>query len=180
MRLVCKATYHVLSSKYLCGERCGFWFCLQINCALAALWDSCGKSVTFGVTQGIRNCICVFFSFIRLVTPNFFSIIRFPVQKTLCYIKNKKIVNVRTSSKTRFSTPSRANILVTPGLQKLQEVGFNASPGLKQIYNWSFTHLLPRKFKIPSLLKLEMCFLRLSHRHPIPQKWPNFVIFDGA
>ena len=104
----------------------------------------------------------VFFSFIRLVTPNFFSIIRFPVLNSMLY------------------TPSRANILVTPGLQKLQEVGFNASPGLKQIYNWSCTHLLPRKFKISSFLKLETCFRRRVASTPNSAQMTKFGHFGWS
>ena len=112
-------------------------------------------SVTFSVTQGIQNFICTSFSLLFTCWPPICFDDQISCPKLYVISKIKQILNVRTSSKTRFSTPSRANILVTPGLQKLQEVGFNASPGLKQIYNWSFIHLLPRKFKISSFLKLE-------------------------
>ena len=76
------------------------------------IWDSCGKSVTFGVTQGIRNCTYTSFSLLFAWRPPIFFRWSDFLSKTLRYIKNKKILNVRTSSKTRFSTPSRADILV--------------------------------------------------------------------
>ena len=58
-----------------------------------------------------------------------------------------------------------------------KEVRFNASPGLKQIYNWSCTHLLPRKFKISSFLKLETCFLRRVASTPNAAKMTKFGHF---